>query len=151
AMRADGERTDQFRVLIATGRSAVHSFFAGLREHDPTRIVISHTPVTLEALAQHAELVAQATTAVVDVTLDPAVALEVCQEMQRQRPSLQIGGVLCCPHAATPWLLRELLAAGGGRLLDLQMTPEQTMRALYSIARGETVLHLQLARGNGNS
>jgi DNA-binding NarL/FixJ family response regulator len=100
-----------------------------------------------DALAHHGEHVARATAAVVDVALDPPAATELCRGLHAHRPGLPVLALVCCPHSVTPWDLRELLDAGIAGLLDLRARADDARRALESAARGETVLHLQLARG----
>jgi DNA-binding NarL/FixJ family response regulator len=141
---ATGTATEALRLLLVTLRPAIHDYFVGLDQHTGGGLSICQIPISMDALDQrHADLDAAAL-AVVDVTLDPAASLELCRELRRQRPAMPISGLLCCPHAVTPWLLRELHDAGIGSLFDLGMTSEQAMRALRGIARGEVILHLQL-------
>src|SRR5918911_1210883 len=55
-----------------------------------------------------------------------------------------------CPHSVTPWHLRALIAAGVSNLLDLYVTPEEILRVLQSVARGDVVLHVHLTNTNGH-
>jgi DNA-binding NarL/FixJ family response regulator len=85
--------------------------------------------------------------AVVDVSLDPADAIERCRDLQLRRADLPIVGVVCCPNSVTPWNLRALLASGVSGVLDLQSTAEDAARTIEAVARGGSVLRLQLRRG----
>jgi two-component system response regulator DevR len=101
--------------------------------------------VSPTALARASRAVTTASVALVDASLDPAEALELCRQLRTRRPDLRIGVLFCCPHAAKPESLRPFLAAGIGSFLDLQLSAEQMLSALRGIARGETVVRLQLS------
>jgi DNA-binding NarL/FixJ family response regulator len=64
---------------------------------------------------------------------------------------LPIAAVFCCPHSATAADLRGLLAAGVEGLLDLQLSPIDTLRVLRGVARGQGAFHLQMAAGSSTS
>jgi DNA-binding NarL/FixJ family response regulator len=96
---------------------------------------------------QEPELVARASVTAVDVALDPWSAVELCRELAAQRPALPVVGVVCCPQALTPWSLSALLSAGVTSFVDLRARAEDVRRLLLAAARGESVLHLELARG----
>jgi DNA-binding NarL/FixJ family response regulator len=82
----------------------------------------------------------------VDAATDPAAALEVCGQLRARREDLRIVILFCCPHAASSESLRPFLEEGIGSFLDLQLSSEQTVAALRTIARGEDVVRLQLSR-----
>jgi two-component system response regulator DevR len=90
---------------------------------------------------------ADADVAVVDVSLDPAAGIQRCRDLQQRRADLPIVGVFCCPSSLTPWNLRALLASGVSGVLDLQGTVEDAVRTIETVARGGSVFHLQLRRG----
>jgi DNA-binding NarL/FixJ family response regulator len=130
-----------FLLLLATSRPAVRSFFESLG----FRVgVVSVAPESARDDPAH---VARATAAVIDAALDPAAAVALAEELRAQQPELPIAAVICCPHAITPWNLRALLAAGVSGVIDLRARAEDARRALQGIARGESVLQLQLGRG----
>ncbi|HEY0343780.1 MAG TPA: LuxR C-terminal-related transcriptional regulator [Solirubrobacteraceae bacterium] len=95
--------------------------------------------------ARVSRAVATASVALVDASLDLLEALDVCQQLRARRADLRIGILFCCPHAATAASLRPFLDAGICSFLDLQLSAEQTLAALRSIARGEDVVRLQLS------
>src|SRR5919201_5660747 len=127
-MERGGERP-QLGLLVATERPALLAFLAdlgfGLRE-----------------TADGADV------AVVDVAVDPAAGAADCLELHHNWPDLPIAALICCPHAVTPWALQRLLAGGVSAIIDLQMGRDETARTLESVARGASVLHLQLRRGH---
>jgi DNA-binding NarL/FixJ family response regulator len=141
----------RFSVLLATGRPAVASFFIQLGQSATPPFTVAPIPVPVESatLALYAEHVAAATVAVVDVTPEPVAAVQFCHEMRAQRPTLPIAALFCCPHAVTLWHLRMLFGAGVSNLLDLQATGAEVLRVLQSIARGDTVYHVQLTGQQG--
>ena len=142
------ERANEFRLLLATTRPAVHAFFVNLGHHSsPSSFVVTRVQVTVEALDAHAEDVAAATTAAVDVSLEQAAAAELCEALHARRPDLPVTAIVCCPHSLTPWNLRALIGAGVSSVVDLQATSEEALRALQSVARGGAVLHLQSLGG----
>jgi DNA-binding NarL/FixJ family response regulator len=116
-------------LLVASERPALRAFLLGLG-------------------CAPAESAADADVAVIDVALDPLVGAMACRELHEERGDLPIAALICCPHSVTPWALQRLLAEGVSAILDLQMEPEETRRTLESVARGASVLHLQVRRGH---
>jgi DNA-binding NarL/FixJ family response regulator len=118
----------------------------------------SDVPIAITCLSLDSALVAVATdvieradVAVVDGSIDRAEAIAVCEALREVRPALPISAVFCCPHSATAADLRGLLAAGVEGLLDLQLSPADTLRVLRGIARGQGAFHLQMAAGSNTS
>lgn len=132
-----------FRLLLATSRPAVHSFFASVAREASSPFVVTRIQVSVEALDHHADDLASATTAAVDVGLEPAAAVELCKVLRERRPDLPVSALACCPHSITPWNLRALIGAGVSSVLDLQATSDEALRTLHRVARGGAVLHLQ--------
>lgn len=133
-------------VVLISGRPAVQTFFSQLAHRTPSPFSLRLIPPAQSAHMHHAERVATANVAIVDVAPDPAVAIRLCQEQHRQRPNLPILGLLCCGTSITPFEMTELVAAGVHSLLDLHATGEEAIRAIYDLARGATVLHVRLSR-----
>jgi DNA-binding NarL/FixJ family response regulator len=144
---SDSRGRKEFHLLLATSRPAVHSFFVDLRRHASWPFVVARIPVDVDALGRHEDHLASATTAAVDVGLDQAGAIELCQELHRRRPDLPVAALACCPHSLTPWNFRALIAAGVSSVLDLQATSDEALRALQNVAGGGTVVHLQSLGG----
>jgi DNA-binding NarL/FixJ family response regulator len=142
-----------FSVLLTTERPAVVSFFNHLRQSAIPPFVVTPIPAPVESatLAPYKEQLATATVAVVDVLPDPVAAIQLCHALHEHRPRLPITALFCCPHAITSWHLRMLLDAGVNSLLDLQATGAEVVRVLQSIARGDVVLHVQLAGEHGTA
>ena len=134
------------RLLLSTRRPAVERFFSTLARGHDGRLAVTSIDVSVADVNAHGNPVDAADVAVVDVGVDGAVGLNVCQELHRRRPELPIAALLCCPHAVTALSLRTLLAGGVGSVLDLQATPAETLRALETVAAGGSVLHLHLRR-----
>jgi DNA-binding NarL/FixJ family response regulator len=132
-------------VLLATDRPAIHAFFRGLWRPLDGRPPISQIPITAGALAGYADELARATIAIVDVGSGPTAAIELCQELRRQRPGLPTIALVCCPHALTSWEL-QALAAACDSALDLHGAQDELRRALQSVARGNVVLRIDLGR-----
>jgi DNA-binding NarL/FixJ family response regulator len=97
------------------------------------------------ATARVSRAVPTASVAVVDASLDLLEALDVCQQLRVRRDDLRIAILFCCPHAATADSLRPFLDTGICSFLDLQLSAEQTLAALRTIARGEDVVRLRLS------
>jgi DNA-binding NarL/FixJ family response regulator len=136
-------------LLLVTNRPAVRIFLENLGQSATPPFVVRPVPTSVDTLAAHSEAVGTATAGVVDAIPDPVAAIQICQELRTQRPSLPMAALLCCPHAVTPWQLRALIATGVSNLLDLYATPEEVLRFLQSVARGDVVLHVQLTNGHG--
>jgi two-component system response regulator DevR len=97
------------------------------------------------ALARVSRAVLTASVAVIDASLDLLEALDVCQQLRVRRADLRIAILFCCPHAATADSLRPFLDTGICSFLDLQLSAEQTLAALRTIAHGEDVVRLRLS------
>jgi DNA-binding NarL/FixJ family response regulator len=139
--------TKNFRLLLASTRWAVHTFFVSLRGYGlPTILVepIPSDPDLLDARDKDLEL---ASVVAVDMAAQAQSGLDLCRALIDRRPALPVLALVCCPHAANPWELQTLLGAGVS-ILDLQATPEEAARALESVARGASVLNLHLHRGH---
>ena len=137
---------DVVHLVLVTSRPAVQFFFAGLSEHSLRPLAITHARLELEALARHTRELERATTVVVDMGVEPEAATRVCRELHERWRGLPIVALLCCPQSVTPWNLRAMIASGVNAVLDLQSTPDETLRAVESVADGGTLL--QLRRGH---
>jgi DNA-binding NarL/FixJ family response regulator len=133
-----------FTLLLASTRWAVHAFFSGLRAHGLPGIDVEPIPEAIDDLP--AGVLTGAAAAAIDLAPNPLGGISLCRALREQRPSLPIVALLCCPEAVNPWHLRELVREGAS-VLDLQATPHEAVRALESMARGSSVLHLHLRRG----
>jgi DNA-binding NarL/FixJ family response regulator len=142
---------NQFRLLVVTGRPSVRAFFAGLGGRKVNAVSTTALDLSAGAVARAPRAVADASVAIVDGSIDPDEALEVCKALRAQREDLRIGVLFCCPHAVSLERLRLFLAIGIGSFLDLQLSPEQTLSALRGIARGEVVVRLQLSEESSNA
>ena len=134
-----------FRIVLATGRPSVATFFESLGRGN-TNGGVGCTAFDLGevGLARVTRAIMSASVAVVDASIDPLEALDVCQQL-RVRPDLRIAILFCCPHAAAADSLRPFLDAAICSFLDLQLSAEQALAALRTIARGEDVVRLQLS------
>jgi DNA-binding NarL/FixJ family response regulator len=133
----------EFCIVVATGRPSVGAFFAAMARKSEA-ISTTTFDVSATAAERSARAVAAASVAIIDASIDPVEALAVCRALRAQRDDLRIGILFCCPHAATPSILRPFLAAGIGSFIDLQLSAEQMLAAARGIARGEAVVRLQL-------
>lgn len=129
------------RLLLFTDRPALQAFFRPLTDQ------LEVAPVSLETTGSLD--IGDLPVVIVDIALDPALAIEVCRGLRRRRADLPIVAVVCCPHAVTPWTLRGLLGCAISAVLDLRGSQEGVAQALESVARGASVLHVQLRRGHG--
>jgi DNA-binding NarL/FixJ family response regulator len=114
-------------------------------------VELTFLPLNGQLVAVGAEVIARADVAVVDGSIDRTEAIAVCQALREVRAGLPISAVFCCPHSATAADLRGLLAAGVEGLLDLQLSPEDTLHVLRGVARGQGTFHLQMAAGSSTS
>jgi DNA-binding NarL/FixJ family response regulator len=128
--------------LLLTDRPALEAFFRPLTDQ------LEVAPVSLDATGSLE--VEDLPVAIVDIALDPALAVDVCRDLRRRRADLPIVAVVCCPHAVTPWTLRALLGCAISGVLDLQESQEGVAQALERVGRGASVLHVQLRRGHGD-
>jgi two-component system response regulator DevR len=134
----------EFCIVVATGRPSVDAFIAALG-HRSSAISTTAFDVSASAVERSARAVMAASVTIIDASIDPVEALDVCRALREQRADLRTGILFCCPHAATPERLRPFLAVGIGSFLDLQLSGEQMLAALRGIARGEAVVRLQLS------
>jgi DNA-binding NarL/FixJ family response regulator len=135
---------NEFRFVVVTGRPVLGAFFATLSARASSGVLTTTVDLSESAVARASRTFADASVALVDGSIDAGEALEVCGQLRTQRADLRIGVLFCCPHAATLETMRLFLAVGIGSFLDLQLSAEQMLAALRGIARGETVVRLQL-------
>jgi len=141
---------NDFCIVLATRRPSVSAFFAAMGGR--SNVVRTTTfDVSATAVERASREVMAASVALVDASIDPAEGLEVCRQLRTRRTDLRIGVLFCCPHAAKPESLRPFLAAGIGSFLDLQLSVEQMLAALRSIARGEAVVRLHLSEDSSSA
>jgi DNA-binding NarL/FixJ family response regulator len=135
----------EFCIVVATGRPSVSGFFGAMGRRSAG---ISTATFDVNAAAverSERATVMAASVAIVDASIDPVEALDVCRVLREQHAGLRIGILFCCPNAATTERMRPFLAVGIGSFLDLQLSAEQMLAALRGIARGEAVVRLQLS------
>jgi DNA-binding NarL/FixJ family response regulator len=149
--RPESGRTGEFGVAAFTGRTTVHALLSEMGRQSDAPVAIAFLPLDSQLVAVAAEVIARADVAVVDGSIDRAEAIAVCEAVREARAGLPISAVFCCPHSATAADLRGLLAAGVEGLLDLQLSPADTLRVLRGIARGQGAFHLQMAAGSSTS
>jgi DNA-binding NarL/FixJ family response regulator len=134
----------EFCIVAVTGRPSVAAFFGSLARPSSNAVTTTTFDFSASAVGRGAKSVMGASVAVVDASIDPVEALDICLQLRTLRADLRIGVLFCCPHAAMPDSLRPFLAASIGSFLDLQLSAEQMLAALRGIARGETVVRIQL-------
>ncbi|MBI3971730.1 MAG: response regulator transcription factor [Chloroflexi bacterium] len=143
----------ELRLLLATNRATIRDCFVAIGGQARPPFVVDQIPLPLDVEEAVLELhsIADAAAAVVDVSLDPVTAIELCLRLHRLRPALPLVTLPCCPYAVQPWHLASLTAAGVASVLDLQGTFADVQVALHNAARGDLVLHLQLTGKQGAS
>lgn len=141
----------EFRFVVATGRPSLGAFFASLGGRNSTAVSATTFDLSAIAVARASRAIMDASAALVDASIDPTEALAVCGQLREQRADLRIGILFCCPHAAMAESLRPFISEGIGSFLDLQLSAEQTLGALRGIARGETVVRLQLTEDSSRA
>ncbi len=149
--RVGAPKTAEFGVAAFTGRTTVHALLSEMARESEAPIAITFLSLDSHLVAVASDVIARADVAVVDGSFDRAEALAVCEALREARPRLPISAVFCCPHSATAADLRGLLAAGVEGLLDLQLSPADTLRVLRGVARGQGAFHLQSAAGSSTS
>jgi DNA-binding NarL/FixJ family response regulator len=141
----------ELQVVVATSRPTVQSFFAEMGRQSSSSIVLTALPLNLAVVAEASEVCAAADVAAVDASVEPTEALAVCRQLRVHRADLPILALFCCPHSATAAHLRPFLAEGLGGYMDLQLSSEETLRALKSVAQGQGVFHIQMPQGSSTT
>ena len=137
----------ELHIVLAASRPPIHAFI-GAMSSEGSSVRVTGLPLDARAVAAATDALSNATVGVVDASVDATEALEVFSEMRAQHPSLPIGVLFCCPHAAKAHRLRAFVDAGAGGFLDLRMSAEETLVALQGLARGRGVFQLELAEGS---
>ena len=137
----------ELHIVLAASRPPVHAFINAMSREDSS-VRVTGLPLDARAVAAATAALSSATVGVVDASVETTEALEVFTEMRAQRPSLPIGVLFCCPHAAKAPRLRAFVDAGAGGFLDLRLSAEETLVALQGLARGRGVFQLELAEGS---
>jgi DNA-binding NarL/FixJ family response regulator len=140
----------ELHILVVANRPPVRAFFNEMCFQGSGARVTS-LPLNSRVVAGAPDALSSATVGVVDASVDATEALEVFNEMRAQQPTLPIGVLFCCPHAAKAHRLRAFVAAGAGGFFDLRLSAEATLGALEGLARGRGVFHLQLAEGSSTA
>lgn len=131
-----------FHVVVVSGRPTVTAFFGAIAATSGDSVDVSFVAVDARVVAEERVLLATATVAVVDASVDSTEALGVCGALRAEHPDLPVGAMFCCPQSVAAADLRALLAAGVGSILDLQLSAEETVRVLRAFARGRGAFHL---------
>jgi len=142
--RRGGQEVGEFRIALAADRPSVRLFFDALGGRRSSTVSTTTFDVRATAMMRASRAVMAASVAVIDASIDPDEALDVCEQLHVLHPGLRTGVLFCCPHAATPRSMRPFLDAGIGSFLDLQLSADETLVALRAIARGEDVMRLHL-------
>jgi DNA-binding NarL/FixJ family response regulator len=145
-----GGALTELRIVLAAGRPGVRAFFDDMCLQD-AGVRVTGLPLDSRAVAAASDVLGGATVGIVDASVDATEALKVFNEMRAQRPSLPIGVLFCCPHAAKAHRLRAFVAAGAGGFLDLRLSAGETLAALHGLAKGRGVFQLQLAEGSSTA
>jgi len=140
----------EFHISVVANRPAVQAFFEDMCRQDPG-IVVTAMRLDACAIAAADNALSTADAAVVDASVDATEALEVFEQIRARWPTLPLGVLFCCPHAATAYHLRAFVAAGAGGFLDLRLSVEETYAALQGLSRGRGVVHLELAQGSNTA
>jgi DNA-binding NarL/FixJ family response regulator len=130
---------------VVTARPTLGAFFVNLSARKSDGVKTTTVDLSESAVERASRTITDVSVALVDASIDPGEALDVCQQLRMQRADLRIGILFCCPHAATLASLRPFLAMDISSFIDLQLSAEQMLAALRGIARGETVIRLQLS------
>jgi DNA-binding NarL/FixJ family response regulator len=128
------------RVLFASNRPAIRAFFPTAEEGPVDSFSVYQTPIPSFPGPALTEGIQAASLAVVDAAPDPIGAVEFCQQLSAERPSLPIAALVCCTEHVGSWQLSALLDAGVTSLVDLRASVEDLTLAFNAIARGEVVL-----------
>jgi two-component system, NarL family, response regulator DevR len=142
---------ERLAVVAFTTRPAVRALFSEIGREEAQAISMHHATLDVSAVDGVAGALATAGVAVVDASADHAEAIAVCEAIHAVRPGLPISAVFCCAHSATAAGLRELIGAGVEGIVDLQLSPADTVRVLRGVAHGQGAFHLQFAAGPSSS
>jgi DNA-binding NarL/FixJ family response regulator len=135
------------RLLLATRRAGVSSYFRSLPTNGVVDLLVDQVPLDAAAV-ERAGALDEAAVAVVDVDADDAAAIAVIRHLRSRRGDLPVVALLCCSHAATQSVLSRLSHAGVTGMLDLHATPEQAWETIAGAARGSVVVQVRLAESS---
>lgn len=134
-----------FRVVVATSRPTIRAFFEAIGREVGSPILV--TAMLLNSAAAEAEVIGSADIAVVDASLDPIAAIEVCAQALTLKPELEIIALFCCPSSATVRYLRALASVGVRSFVEeAHLSEEEIVRIVENVARGQGVLHLHIEK-----
>jgi two-component system, NarL family, response regulator DevR len=136
----------RFHLVLGSERPGVATWFATLSGRSSNGITTTTFDFSEIGRAHVTRAVMTASVVVIDASLDSTAALDICRRLRARREDLRFGVLFCCPHAVRSDSLRPFIDEGIGSFLDLQLSREQTIAALRSIARGEDVVRLQLSK-----
>jgi DNA-binding NarL/FixJ family response regulator len=152
---SDGEqqarRVTGFHVAVISSRPTVLALFADMARQTDDSVSTTLATVDPAAVADSTDVLGVADVAVIDAAVGRTEAVAVCEATRAARSDLPVCAVFCCPQSAASADLRGLLSAGVDGLLDLQLSPRETLRVLRGVARGQGAFHLQMAAGSSTS
>jgi len=138
-------RRDAFRVVLATSRPTIRAFFEAVERQAGSPILVAAMPLSSAAAAVEAEAIGSAHIAVVDAALDPIEAIDVCLQVLKMKPEMEIIALFCCPYSATAARLRALASVGVRSFVEEdQLSEPEILQILQNVARGQGVLRLQI-------
>jgi DNA-binding NarL/FixJ family response regulator len=140
------EARNAFRIVLGTERPGIAAFVASLGARNSRDVTVTTFAFDEVSRASVSRAVMTASVVLIDASLDPSAGLDVCRQLRARRDSLRFGILFCCAHAARSDSMRPFLDEGIGSFIDLQLSPDQTVAALRSIARGEDVVRLDLSK-----
>ena len=134
-------RTDEIRLLLATRRAAVASFFEAVSERSLVPLAVdSMTPAAAMGGMRERERERErerfdATVLAVDLGVDADTGIELCRSQRADSPQRPILGVFCCLASLSARHLRALIECEASAL-DLEATPEEAARVLQAVRGG---------------
>jgi len=143
---AENKGRDAFPVVIATSRPTIRAFFEAMGREAGSPILVTCMPLSVAAAAAEAKAICSAHVAVVDASLDPVEAVNVCMHALTIKAELEIIALFCCPRSATAAHVRALASVGVRSFVEEgQLSEAEVLRLIQSVARGQGVLRLQVA------
>ncbi len=118
------------RILLATNRPSVETFFDEYRGQSPVAFALVSIPLDETRLDQFTSVIEQADAAVIDIGGDPDGGVRVCNALRTKRSELRIVAIVCCPKPTFAWHIQALIDTRVNEVLDAEATPSEIFAAL---------------------
>ncbi len=129
------------RVLVVDAQPLARIGLESVLRSDPEIELLGMCDTGKQAIAVCAGT--QASLVVLDVVLPDMSGIEVCRAIKRSRPDVEVLVLTACDDSPTVF---GAIGAGASGYVLKDITPENLLRAIRAVRKGQTMVHPGIAR-----